>query len=375
MRTGIRHLASPVAALLLATVCAHADDTTLSIAEPPPEGVTPPRLVLALETGSASPRADGAAAKENRRARLAAARTWMYQLQGLDEDGAVDALAASPYPLLVLEPGQNFSEYAYDTTAMVKALRHHPAGGERLLLAYVDIGQAEDYRDYWASDWTAPTATEPGSPDFLVSVDPDGWSGNYPVAFWRDEWKALWLGHDGIVAQLAQLGFDGIYLDWVEAYDDDAVRRVALKDGLDAETEMIRFIEQLGEAGREVLPDFLVVPQNAPYLLDTDPERYLRAIDALAVEDTWFHGAGDAGWNDPQAGDLRQRHEDDWATGARLSQYERYQRAGIPVFSVDYCISESNAGQVYRDARAAGLRPLVTRVSLSRMTVTPPHDL
>ena len=137
---------------------------------------------------------------------------------------------------------------------------------------------------------------------------------------------------------------------------------------------MIRFIEQLGEAGRQVVPDFLVVPQNAPYLLDSNPDRYIAAIDGLAVEDTWFHGLGDAEWDDPGAGDLHDRHEDEWSTANRLLQYTRYQAAAIPIFSVDYCVDEDNAASVYRDARLAGLRPLVTRVALSQMTETPPEN-
>jgi cysteinyl-tRNA synthetase len=302
------------------------------------------------------------------------AQTWMYQIQDLDQEGALSTLAATDYPLLVIEPGHNFSEYPYDTTAIVQALRTTPNGARRLLLAYIDIGQAEDYRSYWGSNWVAPTATQRGSPDFLITIDPDGWSGNYPVAYWRTEWKNIWIGSSGIIAQLATYGFDGIYLDWVEAYDDDQVRAAATQEGKNPEEEMILFIEELRQAGRAITPDFLVVPQNAPYLLDTDAARYGAAIDALAVEDTWFHGAGDANWDDPDAGDLQERHEDEWSSANRLTQYRKYQNLGLPVFSVDYCISQTNAASVYQQAWAAGLRPLVTRVSLSRLTVTGPSD-
>lgn len=308
----------------------------------------------------------------NKTARLAAAQTWMYQIQNLDQDGAVDALAASDYPLLILEPGHNFSQWPYDTASITTALDRTPDGQPRLLLAYIDIGQAEDYRDYWGEDWVAPTAIQRGSPDFLVTIDPDGWSGNYPVAFWRQAWKTIWLGSQGIIATLARYGFDGVYLDWVEAYDDDAVIDAAEQDGVDPAFEMIEFIEEIGSAGRAVDPEFLVIPQNAPYLIDSAPSRYAAAIDALAVEDTWYHGDGDADWDDPRAGDLHERHEDDWSTANRLAQYQMYLSRDLPVFSVDYCISTANAAHVYSQARAAGLRPLVTRVSLSRMTVTPP---
>ena len=114
----------------------------------------------------------GAAADD----RLHAVRHWMYQLQGLGEDGAVAALARTGYDMLVLEPGQNFTEWPQDSPAMVRRLRRKPDGSRRLLLAYVDIGEAEDYRDYWQADWVAPARGRGGFPDFLVTADPDGWA-------------------------------------------------------------------------------------------------------------------------------------------------------------------------------------------------------
>jgi cysteinyl-tRNA synthetase, unknown class len=317
----------------------------------------------------------GMAAHSPAEPRLDQVQTWMYQLQELYEPEAWATLAESEYDMLVVEPGQNFSEWPYDTAAMVQTLRYKPDGSRRALLAYVDIGQAEDYRDYWDEDWKAPEKGFRGEPDFLVSLDPDGWSGNYPVAYWDARWQALWLGRSGTVAQLAELGFDGIYLDWVEAYDDEAVIQAALEDGVAPAAEMITFVERLGDAGRAVNPQFLVVAQNAIYLIHSAPKRYLAAIDALAVEDTWFHGYGDSDWDDPDGGDQRDRHDDDYATDARLRQIAKYRAAGLPVFSVDYALKPRNVAQVYAEAPRHGLVPLVTRVALSRLTETPPPRL
>ena len=51
----------------------------------------------------------GQAQGQSPKARLGEARTLMYQLQGLEEEGAVQALAGSSYPLLVIERGQSIS--------------------------------------------------------------------------------------------------------------------------------------------------------------------------------------------------------------------------------------------------------------------------
>jgi cysteinyl-tRNA synthetase len=300
--------------------------------------------------------------------------TWMYQIQWLDERATIDELDNTQYDMLVVEPGFNFKEDQYDVNYLVSSLKEKPNGEERILLAYIDIGQAEDYRTYWEETWVAPTATEPGIPDFLVTIDPDGWSGNYPVAYWNPEWQEIWLGTNGLIAQIANYGFDGIYLDWVEAYDDDKVREVALAEGKNAENEMMLFIQKMRDLGKSINPNFLVVPQNAPYLLDANPTFYISIIDALATEDTWFYGEGDVEWNHSDAGDLSggDRHGGDYSTANRIAQSKMYLALGIPVFTVDYCISEENGLQTYINSYDNGFIPLVTRVPLTNITEIPP---
>ncbi len=177
------------------------------------------------------------------------------------------------------------------------------------------------------------------------------------------------------------MGFDGIYLDWVEAYDDESVREFATNDGVnDPDEAMIEFIERLRAAGRAVTEDFLVIAQNAPYLIDYDIEnntnRYESAIDAVSMEDTWYYGEGDADWDNANAGDLSgdERQQGDFSTENRLLKYADFQNRGLPVFTVDYCIADETTQIAYTESRNAGLKPLVTRVSLSRVTETPPED-
>ena len=300
--------------------------------------------------------------------------TFMYQIQELDDYTNIDLLAATEYNMLVVEPGFNFRDSPYDVAYLVSRLKQKPNGEKRILLAYIDIGQAEDYRDYWQPDWIAPTSSQAGYPDFLVSIDPDGWSGNYPVAYWDAQWQDIWLSQNGLIEKIASYGFDGVYLDWVEAYDDDMVRMRAEEDDINPENTMIKFMEDIKNKGRTVSNDFLVVAQNAPYLLDANPSYYRSVVDAISVEDTWFYGEGDEGWDSIRAGDLSGglRHAGDYSTANRIRQSKKYLEQGIPVFTVDYCRSKENADMVYQLSRSLGFIPLVTRVSLSRITETPP---
>lgn len=304
----------------------------------------------------------------SRKKLLKKAKTWMYQIQGLETDKQIEKLAGTSYPLLVIEPNFTHRDMTdFDINGMIKKLRNK----KRLILAYIDIGQAESWRSYWKKNWKAPKHDKKGYPDFLVTVDPDGWEDCYPVAYWDKNWKKIWTGKNGLISKLAKKGFDGVYLDWVEAYDDETIIKNAEKEKINPALEMIKFIEEIGHSGRKITKDFLIIPQNAPFLIDFAPLRYAQAIDALAVEDTWFHGKADAKWESPDAGDIKSRHFGRWSTKNRLIQYKKFLNLGIPVFSVDYCVKKKNAEFVYRKARKYGLIPLVTRVDLSRITETP----
>jgi len=299
---------------------------------------------------------------------------FMYQIQGLEDKASIDLLADKEYDMLIIEPGFNLKEDKYDVEYMINKLKTKPNGDKRILLAYIDIGQAEDYRDYWHENWIAPTEDQNGSPDFLITIDPDGWSGNYPVAYWDKRWQNIWLSDDGLIKKIANYGFDGVYLDWVEAYDDEKIREYADKKGINTENEMMLFIEGIRKQGKAIKSDFLVISQNAQYLLDYNPNYYSSLIDGIATEDTWFYGEGDAEWDSSDAGDLQggERHSEEYSTESRIAQNKKYLSLGIPVFTVDYCISIENAKFVYDESRKNGFIPLVTRVSLSKITETPP---
>lgn len=314
-------------------------------------------------------------------------RTWAYQLQGLSEPGAVEELAESGYDMLVLEPtctDWSSTDREFDTAEMVENLKASGAGDgvhRKLVLAYIDIGEAEDWRWYWtwSSDWEPGEPFPADWPDFIVAPDPDGWEGNYPVAYWEPAWKDIIIygentgaapGRDyrSALDEALEHGFDGVYLDWVEGYEDPDVAGEAAAQGVDPAEEMADLIEEIGEYGRSRNPEFLVVQQNAAALAEERPET-LSYIDAIAQEAIWYDGTAFDAWDDPEGADVRQ---DPDLTEYYLELLSIYMEAGLPVFDCEYAVEY--AGRAYSLSHERGFIPYCTRRALSRLTSTPPPD-
>ena len=315
---------------------------------------------------------------------------WFYFLDvNLDED-TVDEIAASAYELVVLDfipsEQQNTDYPMREVTDWL-----HDSHDGRLVLAYIDIGQAESFRTYWQSEWGI------GDPVWIAGGDPDGWEGNFPVAFWHDEWREIWLGDGGYLEGVLGHGFDGVYLDWVEAYSDENVLRVANDDGVDAREEMVAWVADIAEFGRNRRPGFIVMAQNASELAE-DPE-YLAIIDAIAQEQVWFDGSAD---NDPPGDCPLPRTEADVDSDAyydSLSQdcqrqfdefpdstlhvssegYLHYlelaREAGLPVLTVDYAVEPGNVAWVYRESRSHGFVPFASNRALDQFVEPRDSDL
>lgn len=298
---------------------------------------------------------------------LAAAQSWGYQLQGLDRPGALERLERAQLDLLVVEPTRTVrGSEDFDARGMVERIhsRAGSAGGPRLALAYLNVGQAEDYRDYWKGSWRAPTDATRGTPSFILTLDPDGWPGNYPVAFWDARWKAVLYGsEDALVDRAIEDGFDGVYLDWVLGYGEPAIVAAARAAGVDPARAMAELIRDLRAYARTKRAGFLVVPQNAAPLVLAVPE-LARWIDGVAQEDLSFRGEASDAWNDPAGGDVPVAREESQELVAML---ERCLRAGVPVFTVDYALDPGHAQRALAKSRKHGFVPCVSRTSLAEL--------
>lgn len=205
----------------------------------------------------------------------------------------VQKLAACGRDVVVLDANYNTGDGGNWTRQELQTIRSGQEG--RRVVAYVSIGEAEDYRSYWQKSWDANKDGRPdaAAPKFLNIENPD-WKGNYRVRYWQAEWQQIMLpAVDRVVAQ----GFDGIYLDIVDAfefYECDPVTKEWQDHKKNPETgrtylqDMIRWVSAIAKRARDKNAAFLVIPQNASTLLD-DAD-YRQMISGIGVEDLFVDG-------------------------------------------------------------------------------------
>lgn len=98
------------------------------------------------------------------------------------------------------------------TPADLNLLKTKPNGKRRLILSYINIGAAENWRYYWKDDW------ELNNPNWL-NKPYEGYPDEIWVKFWKKEWQDIIFGNnDSYLKKIIDAGFDGAYLDNVEGY-------------------------------------------------------------------------------------------------------------------------------------------------------------
>ncbi|MBN2146685.1 MAG: endo alpha-1,4 polygalactosaminidase, partial [Anaerolineales bacterium] len=172
-------------------------------------------------------------------------RDFLYQLQHADPERIGD----TAFDLVVVTLSTTGN-----SPKVIPALKDSP-GGPKIVLCYMSIGQSENYRWYWQPEWEK-------DPPVWLDV-PDGvWAGDHWVHYWDPEWQKIIYGTpESYLDQILALGFDGVYLDRVDAYwyyQDQGYESAA--------QEMVDFILAFTDYAREKHPGFGVFPQNAEEL-------------------------------------------------------------------------------------------------------------
>jgi len=263
---------------------------------------------------------------------------------------------------------ERIGETAYDLVAVsisaaggsrevIETLRHSPSagsgqapGGEKIVLCYMSIGQAEDYRFYWQREWYKDP------PAWLDTSDPN-WAGDYWVRYWDPEWQAIIYGSpDSYLDQILALGFDGVYLDRVDAYwyYEEQGRETAAR-------EMADFVVGLAEYARERHPGFGVFPQNAEELGIRFPD-YLETVTGVGVEDLYYGYPRDHTSSPPEWTAEREAILDQWVAAGKL------------VLTIDYTRRAEQIDDAYARSQARGYVPFVTVRSLGQLIINEGHE-
>ncbi len=99
------------------------------------------------------------------------------------------------------------------TASDIESLKVKANGGTRLVIAYMSIGEAEEYRYYWDNSFNR------SSPSWLEEENKD-WAGNYKVRYWDENWQSIIYGNnDSYLKMILDVGFDGVYLDIIDGFE------------------------------------------------------------------------------------------------------------------------------------------------------------
>lgn len=144
---------------------------------------------------------------------LAGAKNFLYLINSSSfagKDDLLNAVSETNYDLIITDLFYN--DVAL-TASDVARLKRKQNGGSRLVIAYMSIGEAEDYRYYWQTGWNA------NPPSWLAEENPD-WPGNYKVRYWDTDWQNIIYGNgDSYLKKILDAGFDGVYLDLIDAFE------------------------------------------------------------------------------------------------------------------------------------------------------------
>ncbi len=256
--------------------------------------------------------------------------SWAYQLQGADPS----QLAAFNFGLVVMDYSRDGTEDGAYSRGEIERLK---ASG-KIVLAYLSVGEAEDYRFYWREGWRE-------NPPLWLGPENPEWPGNYVVKYWDGEWKGIVFGY---LRRIVSQGFSGVYLDKIDSYE-------YFGDSLgygEAARRMAELVMEIADSCRTWAGECVVVPQNGEGIVGYVP-KVLEYVDGWAAEDVLY----------------REGHSE------HLLTLRRIRDSGKLVLSVEYVYDGdvSKVENYHRVARGEGFIPYAADTSrrLDKLVVIP----
>lgn len=146
-------------------------------------------------------------------ANISQAKNFLYIInsnQFATKQDFIDDISSTNYDIILMDLYHNEEAYTSDEISQLKIKDNH---GSRLVIAYMSIGEAEDYRFYWDNSWNSK------KPVWLDKENPD-WAGNYKVRYWEQSWQEIIYGNDNsYLKNILSAGFDGVYLDIIDGFE------------------------------------------------------------------------------------------------------------------------------------------------------------
>jgi len=169
---------------------------------------------------------------------IAQAKNFLYLINPerfASKDDFISRLAATDYDAFVID-------LFFDGKALelsdVKMLQYKKSLARRQVIAYMSIGEAESYRYYWRDEWNKRPKKrkncplgfksderaslqnfERTFPEWLKGENP-AWKENFKVDYRHPEWQdIIYKGEHSYLQKILDAGFDGVYLDIVDAFE------------------------------------------------------------------------------------------------------------------------------------------------------------
>jgi cysteinyl-tRNA synthetase, unknown class len=268
----------------------------------------------------------------------------------------LNQLLQNPAKLLVLDYSHDGSDARRYQSAEIDAL--HSNGQQAI--SYLSIGESSNWRSYFQSGWK----TNP--PGWQGKENPD-WPGSSKVKYWDPDWQRITLEY---LDKIIDSGFDGAYLDIVDAFDywsNPKNGEGLVLDRADAAQRMIDWVEKIVEHARvsRGKPNFHVIPQNAESLLPYDTTgKFLQQISGVGVESLYYNGV---------------QAQDPGGIAGRSANLNKVVAAGKPVLVIDYINDGSgyqggNKARIdsfWQRANLAGYTPQVNPLDRTTLTLDP----
>ncbi|HTK12083.1 MAG TPA: MJ1477/TM1410 family putative glycoside hydrolase [Ktedonobacteraceae bacterium] len=262
---------------------------------------------------------------------------WVYWL----DTPNLQQIAATNFELAVIDYSANNTVFS---AQQITALRQ--ATCQRRVVAYLSIGEAESYRPYWQAGW------QTGNPSWLGTPDVN-WAKNYWVNYWDPAWQqTIYHYLDAIIAA----GFDGIYLDRVDAYQEHYAAG--------HENDMVNFVTNIAQYARTHSPlgdDFGIIVQNAEGLAVNHPD-YVHLVTGIGREEVYVKAM-----NKPTSDAARARTEQ------RLDLFRQGSRGQL-VLTVDYTDQADLVSEAYEQSQAKGYVPYATTVNLNHIQTNADYE-